>query len=112
MENKQEYSIILSTCGNKESATAIAMMLVEKRLAACVQMLPIASVYLWQDKICNDKETALFIKSRTDLFDEIATAIKEIHAYEIPEIIQIPITDGIPEYLRWIDNCTETNENT
>ena len=101
-----EYSMIITTAADKESARKIARLLVERRLAACAQMLPIESIYLWQDKICEENETMLFIKSKTALFDEIKTAIKENHAYEVPEIIQIPITDGLPDYLKWIGDCT------
>jgi len=103
---ENEYSIIIVTAGNKEAAREIASLLVERRLAACAQMIPIESVYSWQGKICEDSEVALHIKSRTALFDEIKAAIKEIHSYEVPEIIQVPITDGLPEYLAWIDENT------
>jgi len=103
---QKEYSIIITTAADKESAKKIAWLLVEKRLAACVQMFPIESIYFWQDKICEENETILIIKSQTALFDEIKTAIKEIHSYEVPEIIQIPITNGLPEYLKWIENYT------
>ena len=104
MEN--DYSIIVTTTADNDSAKKIARLLVEKRLAACVQIFPIESVYRWQDKICEENETTLFIKSRTALFDEIRAAIREVHTYEVPEIIRIPITDGLPEYLNWIDNST------
>jgi len=100
-------SIIIATAANKDSAKKIARLLVEKRLAACAQMFPIESVYLWQGEICEDSETALLIKSKTALFGEIKAAIKEAHSYEVPEIIQIPITNGLPEYLKWIgDSAT------
>jgi len=105
--NKEtDYSIIIVTTADKESAKKIARLLVEKQLAACAQMFPIESVYSWQGKICEDNEVALFIKSRTALFDKIKQAIKEAHAYEVPEIIQIPITNGLPEYLKWIGDNT------
>ena len=101
-----EYSIVITTAADKESAKTLAKVLVEKKLAACVQMFPIESVYLWQDKVCDGNEMALFIKSKTALFSKISAAIKENHAYEVPEIIQIPITDGLTEYLAWIGQIT------
>lgn len=101
------YSMIITTCADKEAAKAIAKILLEKQLAACVQMLPVESMYVWQGKICDDNETILFIKSKAGLFDEIAAVIKENHCYEIPEIIQVPITAGLPEYLKWIAECVE-----
>ena len=107
MSNEDDiFSLIITTTANKESAKEIARLLVEKKLAACGQIFPIESLYFWQGKICEENETMLFIKSRTALFEEIKTAIKENHSYEVPEIIQIPIKDGLPEYLKWIDDCT------
>jgi len=101
-----EYSIVTTTCPNKKMAKQIAKTLVERGLAACVQMSPIESIYTWQGKICEENEIVLHIKSRTDLFEKIATVIKEIHTYDVPEIVQTPITNGLAEYLNWIDDCT------
>ncbi|MDR0512505.1 MAG: divalent-cation tolerance protein CutA [Treponema sp.] len=107
MNKENDYSIIIATTADKESARIIARTLVERRLAACAQMLPIESVYLWQGKVNEESEIALHIKSRTALFDEVKAAILEVHAYEVPEIVQIPITNGLPEYLTWIGDCTK-----
>ncbi|MCL2412600.1 MAG: divalent-cation tolerance protein CutA [Bacteroidales bacterium] len=101
-----EFSVITTTCPNQEMARQIAKILVESGLAACVQMSPIESVYTWQGKICEENEIVLHIKSKTKLFDKIATTIKEIHTYDVPEIIQTPITGGLSDYLNWIDNST------
>ena len=102
-----DYSIIISTFADKETAKQAAKLLVEQRLAACAQLFPIVSVYLWKNETCDENEIMLFIKSRTSLFGKIAAVIKENHPYELPEIIQIPITDGLPEYLRWIETCVD-----
>ena len=109
LKNGNEYSIIITTAGSKDTAKKIANFLVEKNLAACAQMFPIESVYSWQGKIHQDNEIALFIKSKTALFDKIAEAIKANHEYEVPEIIQIPVTNGLPDYLKWIDGCTHSD---
>ena len=98
----EEYSIVITTYPDKESAKQAAKLLVGKRLAACVQAFPIESVYFWQGNVCEDNEITLFIKSRTVLFEKITAAIKQNHSYEVPEIIQIPIADGLPDYLKWI----------
>jgi len=103
---KSDYSIITTTCPNKEQAKEIAKHLVERGLAACVQMFPIESIYLWKDKICEENEIVLFIKSRTELFEKITETIKEIHTYEVPEIVQTPIIGGLAEYLKWINEST------
>ena len=101
------YSMMVTTCADMENAKKIARALITNHLAACVQMLPVESFYTWQGKICEEKEIALFIKTKAALFGKITEAIKEKHPYEVPEIIQLPITDGLPDYLRWIDGCVE-----
>ena len=98
------YSIIISTFPDKEAAKNTAKLLIEQKSAACVQILPIESVYSWQDKICEDNEFLLLIKTKTALFEKVAALIKENHSYEIPEIIQVPIKDGLQAYLNWIDD--------
>ena len=98
-----EYSITIATCPDKDTAKSIAKLLIDSRLAACVQMFPIESMYIWQDKACDESEIMLLIKSKTELFGKISALIKTNHAYEVPEIIQVPITVGLPEYLNWID---------
>jgi len=102
-----EYSITITTFADKESAKKTAKLLVEKCLAACVQIFPIESIYLWEGEICDENEYVLFIKSKTALFDKIMAAIKENHSYEVPEIIQIPVTSGLPEYFNWIDEVVK-----
>jgi periplasmic divalent cation tolerance protein len=102
-----EYSMVITTCGDKESAKRLAEVLIGERLAACVQMFPVESIYFWQGEVCNDNEIVLFIKSRAALFEKLSVKIRENHSYEVPEIIQLPIVDGLPEYLRWIDNCSQ-----
>jgi len=108
MSVDRPYSVVITTCGDRELAKRLSYMLVELRLAACVQIFPVESVYVWKDSVCNDDEFVLLIKTRAELFDELVSAIRENHSYEVPEIIQIPITDGLPEYLAWIsENCKE-----
>jgi periplasmic divalent cation tolerance protein len=101
-----DYSITTSTFPDKESAKSAAKLLVEKKLAACVQLLPIESIYSWQGEIHDENEVMLIIKSKTVLFNEIADTIKKIHTYDIPQIVQLPITDGLPEYLQWVRDNT------
>ena len=100
------YALTLSACPDRESAVRIAKLLVVERLAACVQQLPIESTYHWKDEVVTGTEVLLLIKSKAEHFEQISTLIQANHDYELPEIIQIPITDGLPGYLRWIDDCT------
>ena len=105
------YTIITTTYPHKDTAKHTAKLLVERSLAACVQLLPIESIYSWQGEVCVESEVKLLIKSRVDLFDKITELIKENHTYEVPEIVQIPITNGSAEYLSWIGECTEELRN-
>jgi len=104
MDNK--YCVIITTYEHKEEAGILARLLVDERLAACVQMFPIESVYFWNGQVRDGAEIVLFIKSKTVLFERVQAVIRDHHPYEVPEIIQIPITAGLPDYLRWIEEST------
>jgi len=94
---------VVTTIDTEEGATRLARMLVERRLAACVQVAgPVASVYRWQGRVEEAREWQCLIKTRADLFDAVAAAIRALHAYELPEIIALPIVAGDPAYLDWL----------
>ncbi len=96
--------LVLSTCNSEEQARAIARELVEKRLAACVNITPgVRSVYRWQGDIEESPECLLLIKSRRDLFERLAAELQKIHSYEVPEVIALQIVDGSGAYLGWLD---------
>ncbi len=99
-----DKKIVLTTTGSREEAEKIAHALVERRLAACVNLVgPIHSVYHWQGKVETAAEHLLLIKTTAALFDSVAKAIRELHSYELPECIQLPIEAGSAEYLKWIE---------
>ncbi len=100
------YSVILTTAGSQNEADLLAKVLVSRRLAACVQVLQIASTYRWKEKVIQEPEFLLFIKTSADLYKQVEAAILEIHSYEVPEIIQIPVARGLDRYLGWIDENT------
>jgi periplasmic divalent cation tolerance protein len=101
-----QYQIILCTCPDKDTAEKIASLLVTGKLAACVNILPgISSVYLWHEQIESAQEHLLLIKVNKTGYQAIEEAIKKHHPYELPEIIAVPIENGLPEYLHWIDSC-------
>lgn len=101
------YCIIKCTTANKDEAIKIAKYLVEKNLIACCNIIPsVTSVYKWGNKLCCDDEALMIIKTKTALFEEVETKIKEIHSYEVPEIICTPIIQGNKEYLNWINEQT------
>jgi periplasmic divalent cation tolerance protein len=96
--------VVLTTCDSEEQADRIARSLVERRLAACVNILPKAlSVYRWKGAVENAQEFVLLIKSRRDVFDTLRAELSKIHSYEIPEIIALPVVDGSEAYLGWVD---------
>ncbi len=94
--------IVQTTCSSKQEAKIIAKALIEKKLAACVQMYEIESFYNWENKLCNDFETLLNIKTIKENFEKVKSKIKELHSYYVPEIIQIDITNANEEYLRFM----------
>ena len=99
-----DYVQIVTTAETKEDATGIAKEMVRQRLAACAQVVgPIQSTYWWKEKIESSEEWLCLMKSRKDLFPEIERAIKDIHTYEVPEIIAIPIQTGHQPYLKWME---------
>lgn len=98
-----DKKIVLTTAGSREEAEKIADALVERRLAACANIVgPIHSVYRWQGKVENAAEHLLIIKTTATLFDAVAKTIRELHSYELPECVQLPIENGSEEYLEWI----------
>jgi periplasmic divalent cation tolerance protein len=100
MTNKR---LVLSTAGTKEEAQKIAHALVERRLAACVNIVPqIESVYRWQGKVESAQEFLLLIKTSTERFAEVSAALKELHSYEVPECVSVAIDDGSGDYLKWL----------
>jgi len=104
----QEFSIIIVTASSESEGVTIGKALVEEGLAACVNIIPhIRSVYLWKGNIWDEAETLLIIKSREALFDRIKSRVKELHSYEVPEIIALKIKRGDSAYLNWIEEVTE-----
>src|SRR5436305_675097 len=99
--------IVLTTAGSKEDAAKIAHALVERRLAACVNIVPqIESVYRWQDKVETAQEWLLLIKTQTDLYKRVCDAVKELHSYDLPECVMLEVSAGSQQYLEWIAENT------
>ena len=97
--------VVLSTCASAEEAERIARLLVERQAAACVNVISgMRSYYRWKDAIEESSEFLLIIKSSRELFDIVRTELVKAHSYELPELIVLPIIDGSPEYLGWIDS--------
>jgi len=95
--------IVLSTAGSEEEARKIARHLVERKLAACVNIVPqIESIYRWQGKVEEARECLLLIKTTAERFPEVRDALHELHSYDLPECVAITVEDGSSGYLNWI----------
>ena len=109
MTNKR---VVLSTCGSQEEGRQIAQRLVEKRLAACVNLVPgVESVYLWQGKIETAAEWLLVIKTTAGAVATVREALQELHSYEVPEFLVLAIEDGSDAYLEWIGDSVRPAEH-
>lgn len=105
--------VVLTTCSSQDEARRIAGLLVEGRLAACVNIVGgMHSVYRWQGAIEDAGEWLLVIKTRRGLFDALRAAIEQAHSYQVPEIVALPITDGSAAYLDWLDQETGAGPTT
>ncbi|MDP2827707.1 MAG: divalent-cation tolerance protein CutA [Sulfuricellaceae bacterium] len=105
-----EPLLVITNLPDQESAQKLAALLVEAHLAACVNVLaPCHSVYRWQGEIETASETPLLIKTLASCYDKLEAAIREHHPYELPEIIAVPISAGLPEYLAWVaaETCSQ-----
>jgi len=99
--------IVLTTAGSQEEARKIAHALVDRRLAACVNIVPqVESVYRWQGKVESASEWLLVIKTQASTFEKVRTTIKELHSYDLPECVMLEVTAGSEEYLSWIAENT------
>src|SRR2546425_7630685 len=99
--------VVLVTCGTRDEAGRIAKRLVERRLAACVNVLDarVRSTYRWKGKVETAEEILLLIKSSKKLLPAVRAEVERLHSYEVPEVIALPIAHGSPAYLAWLAEC-------
>ena len=102
--------LVLSTVPESESAR-IAEILVSERLVACVNAMPVRSCYRWKGEICRDREELLIMKTRESLFARVMDRVRELHPYEVPEILAIPVWGGFGAYLGWVMDETGSQGN-
>jgi len=103
-----DAKIVLTTTGSQEEARKIARALVDRRLAACVNIIPqVESIYRWQGKVEKAQEWLLLIKTTTAAFERVRDAIRELHSYDLPECISFSVEDGSSAYLDWISESVE-----
>ena len=96
----------MTTAPTREEAVTLAKILIDEKLAACVQLLPIESFYVWEGKTRNENEVLLLAKTRTALFEPAIARISQVHSYSVPEIVGTQFLAGFKPYLNWIDEVT------
>jgi periplasmic divalent cation tolerance protein len=99
-------SVVLTTFPGEDEAARVAEGLLERRLAACVQMLAIQSTYRWEGATHRDPEVLLLIKTRASHYSAVEAYIRSVHSYQTPEILMLPVAAGLADYLRWITDET------
>ena len=99
--------VVLIAAASREEADRIARRLVEDRLAACVTIVPqVRSIFTWEQKLSQEDEVLLLVKSCRARFAQLAEAVKQLHSYSVPEIIALPVVMGAADYLRWVSEST------
>ena len=104
-----KYCIVFTTFAKESDAKRVINTVLENKLVACAQFLNIGSHYVWKNKICHEPEILVLFKTRQNLYKKLESKIKELHPYEIPEIISVDIVNGLQSYFKWIDEMTVEN---
>lgn len=104
------FSLVTTTCANAEEAQKLADSIIRARLAACVHLAPIQSVYWWQGEIEHGNEVTLQCKTRQALVQQLTRHILANHSYVTPAVVELPILSGAPDYLNWINNTTRSSQ--
>jgi len=102
------YNIVIMTASSREEAVKIVRTLLEERLIACANIMdPVSSFFWWQGKIEEEKEALVIMKSHENLFKKLSKRVTELHSYDVPEILALPIVEGSQSYLDWMKACLE-----
>ncbi len=97
--------VVFSTCGSEAEAERLARLLINERLATCVNLVaPVRSFYRWKGALESATEWMLIIKSSRDLFDRLRVVLEGAHSYELPEVLAVPVIDGSPNYMQWLES--------
>ncbi len=104
--------VVLITAASREEAERIARRLIDERLAACVNIVPqVRSLFVWEQKLSQEDEVLLVVKSRRACFQQLADTVKQLHSYSVPEIIALPVVMGSSDYLRWVSDSTKQDKS-
>ena len=103
-----EFIIVFITAPNEKEAASISRTIVEERLVACVNIIPsVRSIYRWQGRVEDEQEVLMVEKTKKSLFERLQERVNELHSYEVPEIIGLPLVEGSKEYLDWLGQETD-----
>jgi len=106
------HIVVFITTTDKEEAVKIVRCLLKEKLIACANIFgPVSSLFWWEGKIDEASEFLVFMKSRENLFEKLTRRVKELHSYQVPEIIALPIEKGLPSYLDWLSNSLQSVRN-
>lgn len=105
-----QYAVVMVTAASRTEAEMIAKALIEAHLAACVSLLPVHSIYTWQGEVQSEDEWQLLIKTDLSKFSDLESKVRELHSYEVPEIIALPIVAGSQSYLKWISENVKSEK--
>ena len=100
-------AILVTTVDSEERACALARAALEARLAACVQVFPIRSHYVWKGELCDEAELLVQMKLRAEDYPALAALVRRLHSYETPEILRLDVAEGDPAYLEWLRQATQ-----
>ncbi len=106
MQSDTDAVVVYVTASSADEGAALARALVGERLAACVNRVPVESVYRWEGRVVEDAEVLLVVKTRRELLDGLAARVRALHSYTVPEIIALPVVAGWPPYLQWLADET------
>jgi periplasmic divalent cation tolerance protein len=103
MAELEPISVVMTSVGTEQQAVEISEELVARRLATCINIVPcLRSIYRWKGKVCEDSEYLLVIKTRRALFGAVSDAIRELHSYELPEVLEFPVASAEPNFHAWV----------
>lgn len=103
---QQQFCMVLTTVNSESVKKTIIEQVLAQGLAACIQTFPIQSCYIWEGKVCEDEEQLLVIKTTTDCYPRLEETIVNHHNYEVPQVVQVPFSNGFQPYLNWIKEST------
>jgi periplasmic divalent cation tolerance protein len=106
MSGRAEFCVVMTTIGSAPEADAMAEALVARQLAACVQIIPMSSRYVWDGQVRKDAECLLMIKAKSADYADLASAVMGMHPYDVPEILRLDVADGNPAYFDWMRAIT------